>query len=73
MKKCAEEADEIYRSWSNYLRTNVRDIEKYNLLFAELINYGFRRNVYGMKYFYSLGGILSLCLFSLSGIETIAN
>ncbi|MDC0003086.1 hypothetical protein OAE19_01685 [Porticoccaceae bacterium] len=68
-KSAPEEADEIYRSWSDYLRTNARDIEKYNLLFAELINYGFRRNVYGMKYFYSLGGILSLCLFSLSGVE----
>lgn len=63
------EADEIYRSWSDHLRVNARDTKKHNLLFQELINYGFRRNVYGMKYWYSISGILALSLFKLSGVD----
>lgn len=43
------EADKIYTSWSKYLISKSRDTTKYNLLFQENINYGFRRNLLGLK------------------------
>jgi len=43
------EADSIYTSWSKYLISKSRDTSKYNLLFQENINYGFRRNLLGLK------------------------
>ncbi len=52
-------ADEIYTAWSNYLRTNTRG-EKFPLVRQELINYGYRRNVYGMRPRGILGSFLSL-------------
>ncbi len=56
-------ADEIYMSWSDYLRGKTRDTNKYGLLFKENINYGFRRNMLGLKWF---------CVFSsLAGIGLI--
>ena len=44
-----QEADEIYASWSNYLRKETRDTSKYKLLFQENISYGFRRNTWGLR------------------------
>ncbi len=43
------EADRIYTSWSKYLISKSRDSKKFNLLFQENINYGFRRNLLGLK------------------------
>lgn len=43
------EADEIYEAYVKYLRTKTRDTKKYSLLFIENINYGYRRNLWGMK------------------------
>ena len=42
-------ADEIYGSSAKYLISKTRDIKRFNLLFKENINYGFRRNLWGMK------------------------
>lgn len=42
-------ADQVYRAWSTFIRVNTRDTKKYALLFQENINYGYRRNVWGMK------------------------
>lgn len=42
-------ADCIYDSCSKYLISKTRDVNKYPLLFRENINYGFRRNLWGMK------------------------
>ena len=42
-------ADGVYTSWSTYIRVNTRDIGKYALLFQENINYGYRRNVWGLR------------------------
>lgn len=55
-----KDADEIYRSWSDYLRGQTRDTAKYQLLFKENINYGFRRNLLGIKYFCIVSGIIAL-------------
>jgi hypothetical protein len=45
----ATAADRVYTAWSNYVRVNTRDVQKYSLLFKENINYGFRRNVWGLR------------------------
>lgn len=42
-------ADAVYSAWSNFLRVNTRDTKKYALLFQENVNYGYRRNVWGLK------------------------
>ncbi len=42
-------ADFIYDSCTKYLISKTRDTNKYHLLFKENINYGFRRNLWGMK------------------------
>lgn len=48
-KENPTKVDDIYDGCAKYLISNTRDKEKYNLLFLENINYGFRRNMWGMK------------------------
>jgi hypothetical protein len=43
-------ADGVYSAWSTYLRVNTRDTKKYSLLLQENINYGYRRNVWGLRH-----------------------
>jgi len=42
-------ADTIYSAWTRYLIGATRDTAKYSMLFRENVNYGFRRNLWGMK------------------------
>lgn len=59
------EADKVYAAWSMYLRTHTRDVEKYPLVFKENVNYGYRRNVWGLR---SIGIVLSaLCCIGSIG------
>jgi len=58
------EADKIYKSWSKYLISKSRDTKKYNLLFQENVNYGFRRNLFGLKKF----SIITIILLMLGSI-----
>ena len=44
-----EGADNVYAAWSNFLRVNTRDQKTFNLLFQENINYGYRRNIWGLR------------------------
>lgn len=44
-------ANEVYAAWSNYLRAHTRDQKKFPLLFKENINYGYRRNLLGLRPF----------------------
>lgn len=50
-------ADDVYESCVTYLRTVTRDVKKFPLVFEENCNYGFRRNLWGMK---PIGVALSL-------------
>ncbi|MGO7543143.1 hypothetical protein ACC786_12025 [Rhizobium ruizarguesonis] len=43
-------ADEFYVSCGDLLRERTRDQSRFHLLFAENVSYGFRRNLYGLKY-----------------------
>jgi hypothetical protein len=42
-------ANDFYRGASDWLRDETRDVKKFNILFSELVTYGFRRNVRGLK------------------------
>lgn len=42
-------ADQTYLAWSTYLRVNTRGTKKYTLVFHELVQYGFRRNLWGLR------------------------
>jgi hypothetical protein len=55
-------ADAIYTTWSNYLRAQTRDNVKFHLLFRENINYGFRRNVWGIRYYGIMLNIVCLVI-----------
>jgi len=54
-----EEADVAYQAWVKFLIAKTRDTKKYPLLFSENINYGFRRNLWGLKR-YAIGLLLIL-------------
>jgi hypothetical protein len=55
-------ADQVYSAWSNYLRTHTRDEKKFGLLFKENINYGYRRNVFGLRPFGISVALLALII-----------
>jgi hypothetical protein len=42
-------ADEFYELAGTWLRENTRDTKKFPILFNELVTYGFRRNLLGVK------------------------
>jgi hypothetical protein len=42
-------ADSFYEQGGIWLRHNTRDAKKFPILFGELISYGFRRNLWGLK------------------------
>jgi hypothetical protein len=46
-----QSADLIYESVGDYLREKTRDKKTFPLIFKELVSYGFRRNLWGMKPF----------------------
>jgi hypothetical protein len=57
-------ADQTYTAWSTYLRTHTRDTKKYPLVFHELVNYGYRRNVWGLR---SIGIVTSALSCAIAG------
>jgi hypothetical protein len=48
-KANSAEADATYASCGDYLLSKTRDKERFQLLFQENVNYGFRRNLWAMK------------------------
>lgn len=64
-------ADEIYRSWSDFLRKRARDSNKYPLLLKENINYGFRRNLLGIKWQCFFSGLLGIAIVILPKLEEL--
>jgi len=59
-----DRADEIYDAWCYYLRKQTRDISKYKLIYLENINYGFRRNLWGIKSLGIIFVVLSLIIIT---------
>lgn len=60
-------ADAVYVAWSNYLRVKTRNSPKFALIAFENINFGYRKNVLGLRPF----GIL-LAVLTLLGVGAIA-
>lgn len=54
-----DEADDIYQCWTKFLVSKTRDTQKFSVLFKDSMNYGFRRNLWGMK-LYAISLILML-------------
>ena len=62
-----KKADAFYERCGGWLRENTRNAKKFPVLFAENVTYGFRRNLFGLKWS-SLGlnlAIVLLCAFLL--------
>ena len=53
--------DTCYTAWSTYLRNNTRDQKRFNLVFDELVSYGYRRNLLGLRP-YGLASNILACL-----------
>jgi hypothetical protein len=61
--------DDVYGTWSDYIRTHTRDTNEFNLLFKENVNYGFRRNLWGLKSIaitiVLLSGLINYLIFAI--------
>ena len=60
--RASDAANEVYRSANRWLIQKTRDRARFELLYKELVNYGFRRNLRGAK---AVGIILSLLSFGV--------
>lgn len=62
-------ADLCYMAWSTHLRNSARDQKRFPLIFDELVSYGYRRNVLGLR---PLGILLSsLCCIATGGFAEL--
>ena len=61
-----KQAEVAYTSAVRWLREKTRDREKFYMVFRENISYGFRRNLYGMRYIAIF--LVFICLLINSGI-----
>jgi hypothetical protein len=59
-------SDNLYEACCAFLREKTRDSQIFNLIFEENCNYGFRRNLWGMKPI-----ALTLALLSLAAIVAV--
>ena len=65
-----KKANEAYEACVAFLRGKTRDKEKFSLVFEENCNYGFRRNLWGMK---PIGIAMSVLGVLLAGGVIVAN
>ena len=70
-------ADQIYLAWSHFLRVNARENQKKcPHVFRENVNYGYRRNVWGLRQWgivvssvsAFVAGVRLLCIYKNAGI-----
>lgn len=54
-------ADAVYTAWCDYLKSRTRDTKKFRLLFQENVDYGYRRNVWGLRPF-GIGSATIACV-----------
>lgn len=57
-----EQADDGYEGATSWLLSQTRDHQKFALLFQENVNYGFRRNVWGLKPFALTSALLAVAM-----------
>jgi hypothetical protein len=63
-------SDKIYETAGDFLREKTRDTEKFRLLFEELMNYGFRRNLWALK---PVGLLISCASTALIVVVVVLN
>ena len=63
-----EEADKLYDAATALLRQKTRDLKAFPLVFKELTNYGFRRNLYGCRRSGILISFLSTLAIALAAL-----
>ena len=68
-----EQSDTTYLAWCTYLRTHTKDTKTFRLLFQENVNYGYRRNVWGMKPLGIAASTLSLGVSAMWGYVIYRN
>lgn len=61
-----QKADHIYEACTRHLITRTRDRMQFPLIFHENVNYGFRRNLWGLKLFGTLFALAGLAACSLN-------
>ena len=66
-----EKADEIYSAWSDFLRGKTRDTKKFPLVFKENINYGFRRNLLGIRWHCICSALIALVVIFIPSLESL--
>lgn len=66
-------ADQVYEAYTRYLINQTRDTARFPLVFEENVNYGFRRNLWGMRpagiLLAIIGMVVALCATCLAWIE----
>jgi hypothetical protein len=65
-KANSADADAAYASCGDYLLSKTRDKERFQLLFQENVNYGFRRNLWAMK-----PVAIVICILSLAALAVV--
>jgi hypothetical protein len=56
------EADQVYEACTRFLIGKTRDIKKYPLIYKENVNYGFLRNLLGLKIYGIICSVISVLL-----------
>ena len=56
-------ADKVYQSAINYLLEKTRDTSKYHLLYKDLVNYGFVRNLFALKWWGVSSSLVAMMIF----------
>ncbi|MDR9775023.1 hypothetical protein RJJ65_20670 [Rhizobium hidalgonense] len=59
---------EFYQSAGNWLRDATRDRKRFNILFDELVTYGFRRNLLGLKWTAVALNTLALLICAIASV-----
>ncbi|MDL2216702.1 hypothetical protein LJB81_03080 [Desulfovibrio sp. OttesenSCG-928-M14] len=65
-KSDPKQADNVYSLWCDWLKQHVRKKESFYLVQEENINYGFRRNLYGLKRVWLLSLLLGILIFIIN-------
>lgn len=68
-----QEADRIYESCTSWLKERTRDQKLFPLVYKELVSYGFRRNLWGLKPFGIFISILALVAIAMKYFISLNN
>lgn len=70
-KEHPEKADDVYSLWNDWLKENTRTGGRFSLIREENANYGFRRNLYGLKFIWKISTVVGWLLFFLRLVVSV--